>query len=1220
MLKKFVLMAGILGLAGLVSPIFAENEILFQAGFNKGFDADIAAGKGQADQYGVGIIADGKKGGAAELTRSDILSYPGAENFNPENGTVDFWFKPYWSSTITYHDTADDGQKYHTLFKLGAKTGKNRIWCRYDDHYNELQLRISSTTNGEAGSVAASHFCFKANNWYHIACVWERAKEEKGIENLQIYVEGKPLTEKKDFIPPLHVEIPQNATIDIGCREHLEEEGCNGVMDEFRIYNRALKREEINSLWRNFQENKPKIATPSVDNLIKNSSFEITTARFVPDYWGGDNYFTNPRFYENFKAVESADAIHGQKYMMLRRQEEDSGKNIVRLSHYINRTPPGTYTLSGYFKSDKKGAQVLFYGHPLNITDSWERCSVKIELKERTNLGIGLSLAKPGVLWIDAVQLEPEDTMHAYVPDEITEPRAVKKKAQSNIPPNAAPIPMIKCRMIKTPPLIDGRLSEDCWKNSEKIDLVLHNTAAAPGQKTSAWILRDNDNLYVGFKCFDNAMEKITAKRTMHDAPVYLDDSVEVFIVLDKNMERCFQIIANTIETVADTMITYSPFSSDFAWESDAEVKVIKASGYWTCEMAIPFYALGVNQFSANKWRINLQRENHKANEYSVFSAGYDTTYKVPERFAIVDMGDFAGINNIHKIEVKNLQFLNIGKQKYNLIADISNPLEQDRSVLVNGCLDDKDFEVNNKKILLQKGNNLQVSLGEYVITGKVTEAKIIFSDLNNRRINVTRSRVKVPKPVSGYIRQSYYTAENEAEVILNINGVESEYSCAANIQKQDTGNKPGLFTNTFHHLARGENTIKIDIASLPAGSYQVCVNLLDKDNEILDSFEDILTKYTSAPAGCNEVKVDRKRRVLLVNGDPFVPYGLYGTFLEGEKAYAGIKYLKEKGFNTVVLGVSWRGEKNGFQQHEDIEKALDLAHKLKMKAVFYFCMNQKYFEPLKDIINENNPYLRLLVKEYKNHPALLGYWFADEPGSDSTIWGKNEKDVQKMHAILQKEAPYHLSSAIWNGFSEPGKYYGGLAASDEILMDIYLFIHPICFYQGLKNIEKAEAIAVENNMLLEIILGTYGYGDSIREPTPSEHLMQIYLFLIRGVKGIYNYCGKPMSRDLWESFYDVGIEIEKLRPVIIDGIDLEKPGVNSDGILLSFKKHDKVFYLITVNITKEEKLVEINLGGTSIHEAKKAKVMFENRTVSIKNGILKDTFKGNERHVYIIK
>ena len=131
---------------------------------------------------------------------------------------------------------------------------------------------------------------------------------------------------------------------------------------------------------------------------------------------------------------------------------------------------------------------------------------------------------------------------------------------------------------VSKPPVIDGRLNDDAWKNAAKID-QLYQREPNPGQpiseKTEFYICYDANQIYIGVKCFDDPA-KITAKEMARDANLGNDDRVQVILdtFLDHRTGYWFQIGPRGSFGDATVSENGAVFNKDWngVWEAKARI------------------------------------------------------------------------------------------------------------------------------------------------------------------------------------------------------------------------------------------------------------------------------------------------------------------------------------------------------------------------------------------------------------------------------------------------------------------------------------------------------------------------------------------------------------------------------------------------------------------------------------------------------------------------
>jgi hypothetical protein len=143
--------------------------------------------------------------------------------------------------------------------------------------------------------------------------------------------------------------------------------------------------------------------------------------------------------------------------------------------------------------------------------------------------------------------------------------------------------------------------------------------------------------------------------------------------------------------------------------------------------------------------------------------------------------------------------------------------------------------------------------------------------------------------------------------------------------------------------------------------------------------------------------------------------------------------------------------------------------------------------------------------------------------------------------------------------------------------------------------------------------------------PSPSARTAEnlrcaTYLALLNGVNGIIyhnGHRGVPLTRTrLWSVFEQLSSEVEFIYPVITSG---RKPaGIKTEtaDLKLVSRSYKGSLYITALNTTPEtiEGIIEIpaDIAG--------AEVLFENRSLAVKQGVLKDRFTPYEPHVYRLR
>ena len=153
--------------------------------------------------------------GTHDQTDNDVVSI----NFvYYERGSVSLWFKP------------TDLYNYNSILDNSADGNDWEMWV-YGT--GEFAGRIQS------GYVRG--FWMETQIWYHIVMTWRRNPDNPDIVDQLLYINGELVdTNESEWVDP-------GTTVYLG-GGHSGNYDCNGVLDDFRIYDRPITLEEIQQL------------------------------------------------------------------------------------------------------------------------------------------------------------------------------------------------------------------------------------------------------------------------------------------------------------------------------------------------------------------------------------------------------------------------------------------------------------------------------------------------------------------------------------------------------------------------------------------------------------------------------------------------------------------------------------------------------------------------------------------------------------------------------------------------------------------------------------------------------------------------------------------------------------------------------------------------------------------------------------------------------------
>ncbi|MFC2087415.1 hypothetical protein ACFLSA_04575, partial [Bacteroidota bacterium] len=377
----------------------------------------------------------------------------------------------------------------------------------------------------------------------------------------------------------------------------------------------------------------------------------------------------------------------------------------------------------------------------------------------------------------------------------------------------------------------------------------------------------------------------------------------------------------------------------------------------------------------------------------------------------------------------------------------------------------------------------------------------------------------------------SYYTTESEAILY-----VEEQSEGIMNLIIEDEVGSV-LHRQDSIAISTGLNKILVNLNSIPAGEYRTIVECNGKDTVIL-------SKLVPLVEG-KEVKVDRYNRSVLVEGEPFFPFGMV---IQGNTP----EYITQEGFNTVVrwwYSYSCRGNESITPEQSAKDDAL--FREAKKYGFMVIDRPSRAYEPDPDrwepgdptdvndeyVIKFNdwmNNYVPEILSVTKHHPQLLSNMGFDEPGGDLLIFAK--KSLQGYH----ENDPYHPA------FTNHNHGKGIWRELDlETALKLNKYDDLICdyIYWGLEGrgfsinefARKTANFARLNNKPMWVMPMNEMHGSGQHVPmTPQEQFANTYIMMVNSATGIFYFWWPSYHRTHVEHFKQLSREIDTLKPALL--------------------------------------------------------------------------------------
>lgn len=761
-------------------------------------------------------------------------------------------------------------------------------------------------------------------------------------------------------------------------------------------------------------------------------------------------------------------------------------------------------------------------------------------------------------------------------------------------------------------PKLDAKTNDACWEKVKWYNKfsILNAPLKSPEAQTHFKMLHDNKFLYILVKLDEPLMNKLEANARQRDGKVYHDDSLELFIDVNKNQTSYYHFVINSLGTIYDAQRRQGGHVATKEWDiAGIKIATEKYSDNWVIEMAIPFVELGIEPGNSGVFGFNIARERQSKKEISSFMP-LNGGFHQPGRFGNLVLKDadlkaffweikapyaVKTMSKDGEIFINNKLFVTNDTGKFRFIEIKTKLLNHNKSKITTTGLADKTGKEVQISTPAGANGNTQLVVNIIDRRNKNLLATRLFP------INVQYSPLKIDLSQPFY-RNCIFATESinelKGEIISSLEDLEK---AALLIELKDSAGK--TISSKVIEKVKSTNSFSLKIPDLKYGNYHLCAELQKNNNKMFSA--KILVRKLAPFKG--EVRIN-KNLVTLVDGKKFLPYGWFSYKDEFDLA-------RKQGYNVYVDYNAY------YKSDEKLKEWLDKNVKNSLKAIIYPYPKRKYNNPEqwhKPLSTEEAEGIRSFVRKWKSHPAILGWYMADEPELRPALTAR----MSAIKKICEQEDPYHPCVLLNDTLDGIHKYIDG---GDVFNPDPY----PL-FIQGkyaAKPIEKVGrfieeiAIAGKHKKAAWITPQGFNYGDYGRVNNRAPNFVELrnmqYQAIIAGATGFtwYTYYRAKPYPDLIYGVEFLGREAKLLENVILSP---QKRIVLKTGDkyikAVYYKNIDGNDWIIVVNNATKDKQLELNLPETA---PPKWYILSEKRQVSSNGKVLKDKLNLYDTNIY---
>jgi len=809
--------------------------------------------------------------------------------------------------------------------------------------------------------------------------------------------------------------------------------------------------------------------------------------------------------------------------------------------------------------------------------------------------------------------------------------------------------PEVNVAHCKVSPVVDGELKEACWQSAKPIgDFYLWRGDGEQRQVQAVKVVHDGTWLYAAYEIERPHSDVIESTVADHDGNVSADDSVELFIDPGTDGDLYFHYMLSVRNVRAERschpkQAALRDMTWNIPWRSATKV----TDTGWRAEVAVPLSMLA-SHGPLEKLRMNLclNRILITVNYMNVpIAARRECSSWAPVERGFHEPARFGTVKGLAGLKPKPPVLVAAQALKTSSYqADAGGKFAYTVSGMVRSFAEGKGKVrlVLNDKPASGAGETVEQTIdvegkGEIPFTvrmpvtelgGRVAQLSLCDPETDEVLEAIELRDMANLSLMRTYPRYSYCTTERKAEIVCEIGLPASERQKMTLVAKDAAGK-----TIAEVKKLEAETLLPVPARKLPTGEHVVTVELQPKEGPVAVSQEVTLLKRAPRP-NC-EWKIDHANKTLLKNGEPFFPFGIMAIYRgeeDPETAELISKDLAACGFNTVV-----RWHRTRYTESQDLRRLLDLGQKHGFYIVDrpHAWSYQKGPEKgWKEMTQEEREQwslgvYRAAMEQLMNHPNLVSYYLADEPGPGlpTAAW------LLKMYEHFNKVDGYHPCEILYIPPVPEGKVY--TANLDIIGVDPYWTPGGGVGDLGNPNrVGKQTWLArrrADRDLKLAWVTpcAEQFSGTRMRIIAGEEQRVQTYLTLIHGASGLLYFVYPFKHQQTFDAFKQLGEEMKVLGPACAAGrvpqeIDYSPVGfdpINNiyPDVQVALKRNPKGGYILLAANYKPYP-VDVSYTVSLLGEKGRVKELFEDREpLAVKAGSFADAMDAMDTRAYAI-
>lgn len=382
-------------------------------------------------------------------------------------------------------------------------------------------------------------------------------------------------------------------------------------------------------------------------------------------------------------------------------------------------------------------------------------------------------------------------------------------------------------------------------------------------------------------------------------------------------------------------------------------------------------------------------------------------------------------------------------------------------------------------------------------------------------------------------------------------------------------------------------HSFSVPLRGLPVGA-TLCTAVL-RGGGVAERGEVRQFHLVKAPGGRhNRPHIDHRRDTLLdINGIPMIITGMYSYGINTEQEMLVPNMEAPHGFSVILPYLP-----TGTFNITSLLSFLDRCYAVGLGVI----VSLGTITEVHSTSNIDFAALEKRVLAVRDHPAVVGYYLADEPGGQGIL----PNILQESYVVVKAIDPFHPVFMVFC-CSNPAEY--------ELTFDVGATDgYPIPNSPATSIQSAVDEVAAVGKPFLTVVQ-SFGGGEAWeRAPTPQEARVMVYISLLSGSTGfiyfVYSPRNYPYSTSLWSECRTLALEALDLSSSLLS----EKPPLDvtvSDGVKgVGFETRVGTYEVLLLNTQLYPILYTVDVGMDVDYTVE---VRYQGRNVNMQQGVVKD-------------